>query len=74
MNGVLYLTTEELAERIRMKPQTIRKWRRVGGGPPFRRMGKNRVLYAVKDVDAWLAAIPTHANTSMESMANAACG
>ena len=49
-----YLTTEELAEKLRTTPATCRWWRHVGRGPRSFRVGK-RVLYAREDVEAFIA-------------------
>ena len=49
-----YLTTKEAAALLRMQPQSMRRWRWAGGGPPFVKLS-NRVLYRVADVEAWLA-------------------
>jgi excisionase family DNA binding protein len=50
-----YLTTAELAERLRTSPETIRYWRHIGRGPKSWKPGR-LVLYAVEDVEAWEAA------------------
>ena len=49
-----YLTTEELAAELRTTPETCRYWRHVGKGPKSFRVGR-RVLYAVEDVEAFIA-------------------
>lgn len=49
-----YLTTEELAALTRSTPATVRYWRHMGKGPRGIKRGK-RVLYAERDVAAWLA-------------------
>lgn len=46
------LTTEDLAERYRTSPSTIRYWRMTGYGPQGLRIGK-RVLYDEAEVIAW---------------------
>jgi hypothetical protein len=51
-----YLDEDALAERYLIPPRTAQRWRTSGGGPPFVRLGKRRVLYRVADVEAWLAA------------------
>lgn len=51
-----YLTTAEVAELCRTSPETVRWWRYVNKGPrSVRPPGMRRVLYAVEDVEAWLA-------------------
>jgi predicted site-specific integrase-resolvase len=49
----LLLTTAELAERLRCKPETLARWRRGGRGPAYVRVA-GRVLYAPADVHRWL--------------------
>lgn len=52
-----YLTTKEVAEMCRAEPETVRYWRQVDKGPrSFRLPGSRRVLYAIEDVEAWVAA------------------
>jgi DNA-binding transcriptional MerR regulator len=46
------LSTEEVAERFRTSPVTVRYWRHVGIGPAGVRVGR-RVLYDELDVDRW---------------------
>jgi len=51
-----FLTTNEVAERFRIKPQTVRRWRMRGCGPRWVRIGnpiKGRVLYRLSDVENW---------------------
>lgn len=47
-----YLTTEEVAQRYRTSPETVRYWRHVGKGPASFKVGR-RVLYAHDDVERW---------------------
>ena len=49
-----YLTTEEVAELLRAPVETVRWWRHVGKGPKSFKLGR-RVLYALEDVDAFVA-------------------
>lgn len=51
-----FLTTAEVAELVRAPAETVRYWRHVGKGPrSFKVPGGRRVLYAVEDVEEWLA-------------------
>jgi predicted DNA-binding transcriptional regulator AlpA len=51
-----FLTTAEVAELVRAPAETVRYWRHVSKGPKsFKVPGGRRVLYAVEDVEAWLA-------------------
>lgn len=49
-----YLTTTEVAEMLRTSPETVRYWRHVKQGPPSFKVGR-RVLYAIEDVEAFIA-------------------
>ncbi len=50
-----YLTTEEVSTKLRTPVETVRYWRHVGKGPKSFKVGR-RVLYAVEDVEAFIAA------------------
>lgn len=50
-----FLTTAEVAAMCRTSPETCRYWRHIGKGPRSFKVGR-RVLYAVEDVEAWIAA------------------
>jgi hypothetical protein len=51
---IRHLTTEELAERLGVKPRTVDNWRFTGYGPPYLPGRGNRgVRYRVADVEAW---------------------
>jgi excisionase family DNA binding protein len=49
-----YLTISEVAELVRAPIETVRYWRHIGKGPKSFKVGR-RVLYAIEDVDAWIA-------------------
>lgn len=46
------LTTEEVAERFRTSPCTVRYWRHLGTGPHGIRVGR-RVLYEETECERW---------------------
>lgn len=51
-----YLTTEEVAEWFRVKPQVIRRSRVLGilfckPAPLFKKLGGNRVLYSRQEIE-----------------------
>ena len=48
-----FLSTDEVAEMVHIKPQTLRVWRWRGDGPRYLKAG-SRVLYKLSDVLAWL--------------------
>jgi hypothetical protein len=47
-----FLTSRELAERWRLPEQTVRRWRCIGAGPVFTRIGRS-IRYAIGDVLAF---------------------
>ena len=51
-----YLNEDGLYERFLIPPRTAQRWRASGGGPPFVRLGRRRVVYRVADVERWLVA------------------
>lgn len=48
-------TTEEVAERLRTSPATVRYWHHMGTGPRSMKVGRRR-LYDEADLSAWLEA------------------
>ena len=50
-----FLTQVELAARWRISPRTLERWRWAGAGLPFTKVG-GRVLYSLKDIEAYEAA------------------
>lgn len=44
-----YLTTDEVADRYRTTPGTVRYWRHVGYGPKGTKVGR-KVLYPAEEV------------------------
>lgn len=48
-----FLTTNELAERLGVKPVTIRRWRQEGTGPTAHRFSNRLTRYRLEDVEAW---------------------
>ena len=49
-----FLTVEELANWLRVKPQTIYQWNYAGTGPRLTKLGARYVRYRRSDVEAWL--------------------
>ncbi len=48
------LTSSEAAEFLRVKPNTLAKYRMTGEGPVYIRQSARRILYRQDDLDAWL--------------------
>jgi hypothetical protein len=57
------LDTHQAALRLGLARATLAKYRVVGGGPPFVKLGA-KVLYPEPDLAAWLAAKPRQFSTS----------
>lgn len=53
--GTKHLTQAELARRWRLSPRTLERWRCVGQGPSFLKLG-GRVAYRIEDIEAFEAA------------------
>jgi hypothetical protein len=47
-----YLTQTELADRFRISPRTLERWRWLKTGPNYTKLG-GRVFYVLKDVEAY---------------------
>lgn len=52
----LALTSTDAAAAIGIDPGTLRNWRSQGRGPRYVRIGGNKVLYRVADLESWLDA------------------
>lgn len=63
------LTPAYVAERLHVKPQTLRLKRMRGDGPPFVRLSESpsaRAFYPEAEFLAWLAARPRRISTAEE--------
>ena len=47
-----HLSQTELANRWRMSPRTLERWRFTGEGPRFMKIG-GRVVYRLEDIEAF---------------------
>lgn len=45
-----HLTQSELAERWRLSPRTLERWRQTGFGPRFIKLG-SRCLYPLEEIE-----------------------
>jgi excisionase family DNA binding protein len=59
------LTQTETAELLRLSERTLERWRVIGGGPAYVKLGK-RVLYPRAELDKWIVSHLCH-NTSEAS-------
>lgn len=53
-DGIEFLMSEEVAERLRVSPATLCRWRQAGQGPRVTRMSKTCPRYRRSEVLAWL--------------------
>jgi len=54
-SGDTLLTQEEAALRLRLSAHTLARWRHLGTGPKWQRIGNKRIAYALSDINAFLA-------------------
>ena len=48
-----HLNQNELAERLNISPRTLERWRWLGEGPRFLKLGGGRVVYRLHDVEIY---------------------
>lgn len=48
----IHITQNELARRWAISPRTLERWRWIGGGPRFIKVG-GRVLYSLAEIEAY---------------------
>jgi Helix-turn-helix domain len=51
---VRHLSQGQLADRWQMSPRTLERWRWLGEGPPFLKIG-GRVVYRLQDIERYEA-------------------
>ena len=47
-----HLNQRELAERLNISPRTLERWRWLGEGPPFLKIG-GRCVYRLEDIERY---------------------
>lgn len=48
------LTVKDVAERLNVSADSVRRWARTGVGPQPVRLGQRAIRYRPEDVDAWV--------------------
>lgn len=48
------LTEQETADYLRVSIYSVKRWRRVGTGPPYTKLGLKTIRYHKSDIDGWL--------------------
>jgi hypothetical protein len=51
-----YLTEAAFCSRYHVRPRTAQRWRAIGEGPLWCRLGPRRIAYRLADCEAWAAA------------------
>ena len=67
---IKHLNQTDLARRWKISPRTLERWRWVGVGPVFLKVG-GRILYRLEDVETFGARQRRQCTTDTESMAGA---
>lgn len=57
------LRARDAASYLGLAPATLSKYRCLGGGPPFMKLGR-AVVYSRRDLDAWCDEKGKHASTA----------
>jgi hypothetical protein len=52
MHNVNHLTQVELSRRWKLSPRTLERWRWLGQGPRYLKVG-GRVVYRLEDIEAF---------------------
>ncbi|MVU77095.1 helix-turn-helix domain-containing protein [Nocardia sp. ET3-3] len=60
-----WMSTEEVAERLKIPPKTLANWASLGKGPRFAKIGRFR-RYKLSDLLAWEQALPVRGSTTQE--------
>jgi hypothetical protein len=67
---VRHLTQGQLADRWRMSPRTLERWRWLGEGPRFLKIG-GRVVYRLQDIERYEAEQLRDSTTAAPSIQSA---
>ena len=51
-----FLSTSETARILSISPKTLRRWRHLGCGPPYRKLGElqSRAVYLDEELAEWM--------------------
>lgn len=70
MSAIKLLNTQEVAEILGYKPNTLEIWRNRGIGPKYRKIGR-LVKYAESDINAFIDASTCTSTSQTPEQANA---
>jgi DNA-binding transcriptional MerR regulator len=62
-----HLNQRELAERLNISPRTLERWRWIGEGPPFLKIG-GRCVYRLQDIERYEAKQLRESTTTLPSI------
>ncbi len=65
-----YFTTEEVAERYRTVPATVRYWRHIGYGPKGTKVGR-KILYSEDEISRFDAELQAAAQADADAKESA---
>ncbi len=51
-----YVSPHEMARRTGIGVSTLKRWRALGEGPPWYKLGPRNVVYDWREVEAWIQA------------------
>lgn len=52
MTDKTFLNQHELSKRWKLSPRTLERWRWLGTGPRYHKIG-GRVIYRMEDIEVW---------------------
>ncbi|MFA5592697.1 MAG: helix-turn-helix domain-containing protein [Micavibrio sp.] len=52
MTDKTFINQKELSERWKISPRTLERWRWLGTGPDYHKIG-GRVIYRLADIETW---------------------
>ncbi len=61
------LTDVQVAEYLNVSVSTVRRWRLIGGGPRWVRIGGSSIRYPVADLEAYVAGSPSGGGITAEA-------
>lgn len=62
------LSADAAARQLGLSKSTLAKWRLIGAGPRFSKLGR-RVVYRIDDLEAWIL-MNQHSSTSEYDLVN----
>ena len=60
-------TDVEVARYLGVSVSTVRKWRLIGGGPRWIRVGRSSIRYPIADLEAYVVNLPSGGGITAEA-------